>query len=225
MAPGRLVTCVSRVGTDDVGSGPPTTARGLRALTLAPALDAAAASLATSSLDAVGYASTTSAYAIGLDAEAALVSRLSALLSAPVAATCEAAVRALQALGVERVALIGAPWFGAELNELGAAYFRDHGFDVVSSASAGLALNPDRIGPHAVYDWTSRHVPDEAEAVFIGGNGFRAAAAVERLEQALGRPVLTSNQVLLWNILGQVDAAFTVTGYGRLFDHRLRGEE
>jgi maleate isomerase len=225
MAPGRLVTCVSRLAADGPGSGPPTTARGLRALTLAPVLDAAATSLATSSLDAVGYASTTSGYAIGFEAEAALVARLSALLSAPVAATCDSAVRALHALRVERVALIGAPWFEAELNELGAAYFRDQGFDVVSSASAGLPLNPDRIEPAAVYDWTSRHVPDEAEAVFIGGNGFRAAAAVERLERALGRPVLTSNQVLLWNILGQVGAALTVTGYGRLFDHRPRGEE
>lgn len=224
MAPGRLVTCVSRVAADGPGSGPPTSARGLRALTLAPVLDAAAKSLATGSLDAVGYASTTSAYAIGSTAEAALLSRLSALLSVPVATTGESAVRALHALGVERVALIGAPWFEAELNELGAAYFVGRGFDVVSSASAGLQQDPDRIDPAAVSHWTSRNVPDEAQAVFIGGNGFRAAGAVERLERALGRPVLTSNQVLLWSILGQVGATFTVTGYGRLFDHRPRGE-
>jgi maleate isomerase len=194
-------------------------------LALAPALDDAAKSLATGSLDVVGYASTASAYAIGGKAEADLVSRLSALLSVPVASTCESAVRALHALEAERVALIGAPWFEADLNELGAAYFRGRGFEVVSSASAGLQRDPDRIEPAAVSDWASRNVPDEAQAVFIGGNGFRAAAAIERSEQALGRPVLTSNQVLLWSILGQIGATFTVSGYGRLFDHRPRAEE
>jgi maleate isomerase len=225
MAPRRLVTCVARVAADGPDSGPPTTARGLRAMTLAPVLDPAAASLGTSSLDAVGYASTTSAYAIGFDAEAALISRLSALLSAPVASTCESAVRGLQALGVERVALIGAPWFEPELNELGTAYFRGRGFDVVSSASVGLRQDPDRVEPEAISDWTSRQVPDEAEAVFIGGNGFRAAGAIDRLERELGRPVLSSNQALLWNILGQLGTTFAVTGYGRLFDHRPRGVE
>jgi maleate isomerase len=217
MAPDRLVTCVVRVSTDGPGNSSPTPAQGLRALTLSPVLDDAAEILAAGSIDVVGYASTTSAYAIGFDAEAAMVSRLSALLGVPVAATCAAAVRALHVLGIERVALIGAPWFETELNELGAAYFRGQGFDVVSSESAGLSQAPDRIEPATVHEWTSRHVADDAQAVFIGGNGFRAAGAVQRLEEALGRPVLTSNQVLLWNLLGHVHAAFTVNGYGRLF--------
>ncbi|MBO0816103.1 MAG: hypothetical protein J2P30_13305 [Actinobacteria bacterium] len=66
-------------------------------------------------------------------------------------------------------------------------------------------------------EWASRHVADAAQAVFIGGNGFRAAGAIEALETAIGRPVLTSNQVLLWQLLAQVDAAFEIHGYGRLF--------
>jgi maleate isomerase len=126
-------------------------------------------------------------------------------------------VRALRVLDVERVALIGAPWFEPEFNELGAEYFRSQGFDVVSSTSADLSQDPSRIEPAAVHEWTRRHVGDDAEAVFIGGNGFRAAGAIEGLEAALGRPVLTSNQVLLWSILSQVAATVTVRGFGRLF--------
>jgi maleate isomerase len=70
-----------------------------------------------------------------------------------------------------------------------------------------------------VYEWTLRHVPDDADAVFIGGNGFRAAGAIEALEARLERSVLTSNQVLLWNLLSQAGADFQVSGYGRLFTH------
>jgi maleate isomerase len=53
--------------------------------------------------------------------------------------------------------------------------------------------------------------------VFIEGNGFWAAGAIEALERAIGRPVLTSNQVLLWQLLAQADDTFEINGYGRLF--------
>jgi hypothetical protein len=179
MAPGSVVARVVRVSDDAADDGarsePPTTPRGLRALAAAPLLDNAARLLATDEVHVVGYASTTSAYVIGVEDETALVSRLAAQLEVPVAATCASAVLALRALGVERVALVGAPWFEPQLNELGGAYFRSQGFDVVSSASADLPHDRRRIEPASVFAWTSRHVPDDAGGVFIGGNGFRAA--------------------------------------------------
>lgn len=149
-----------------------------------------------------------------------MVLRLSQLTGRPAAATCASAVCALHVLQVERIALVGAPWFAPEFNELGAAYFADQGFDVVSSASAGLSHDPRAIEPAAICEWASRHIADAAQAAFIGGNGFRAAGAIEALETATGRPVLTSNQVLLWQLLVQADAAFEIHGYGRLFAHK-----
>jgi maleate isomerase len=223
MAHGRVVTCVARVPADAaaVGAGAnPTTPAGLRALTAPPFLDAAAEMLGRGSLDAIGYASTSSAYAIGFDAEAGVVSRLSRRIGIPVLATCASAVLALRVLDVERIALVDPPWFDAELNDLGSAYFQSAGFDVVSSMSTGLPLDPRRIETGAVVEWTSRHVRDDAEAVFIGGNGFRATGAVAALEAAIGRPVLTSNQVLLWNLLAHAGVTFEVRGYGRLFSHK-----
>jgi maleate isomerase len=49
------------------------------------------------------------------------------------------------------------------------------------------------------------------------GNGFRAAGAIEPVEAAIGRPVLTSNQVLLWQLLAQAGDTSEIHGYGRLF--------
>jgi hypothetical protein len=57
--------------------------------------------------------------------------------------------------------------------------------------------------------------------VFIGGNGFRTAAAIEPLEAATGRPVLTSNQVLLWQLLEQAHDISGINGYGRLLARAL----
>jgi hypothetical protein len=42
----------------------------------------------------------------------------------------------------------------------------------VSSGSSALR---SFVEPADVYEWTARHVADDAEALFIGGNGFRAA--------------------------------------------------
>jgi maleate isomerase len=221
MAPGRLTTHVVRISSDPGGAGGgPGSPAALRALTAPSVLDRAAELLLAEPVDVVGYASTTSAYAIGFDDEAAMVARLSRLAGVPVAATCASAVLALRALGAERLSLIGAPWFDTEHNELGAAYFRSQGFEVVESVSPDLSHDPRRIEPAAVYEWVARHVSGAAEAVFIGGNGFRAAGAIEPLEAAIGRPVLTSNQVLLWNLLAQAGEEFEVAGYGRLFAHR-----
>jgi maleate isomerase len=218
MAPRRIVTCVVRVPADDVRADP-ATLPGLRELATSPVLDQAAAIFARGSLDVLGYASTSSAYAIGFDAERELVSRLSRRLGIPVAATSASAVLALRVLGVERVALVHPPWFDAELNELGTAYFESQALEVVSSASASLSRDPSRVEATDVYEWTALHVSAEAEGVFIGGNGFRAAGAIAALEARVGRPVLTSNQVLLWRLLAQVGAIGAIDGYGRLFSH------
>ena len=127
------------------------------------------------------------------------------------------AVLAFSTLGIERVALVGAPWFDPRFNDLGAAYFRARGFDVVSSVSADLPQDPRRIDAASVYGWTSNHVSEHADAVFIGGNGFRAVGAIERLEYTLDRPVLTSNQVLFWKLVADAEVSIAVEGYGRLF--------
>lgn len=119
---------------------------------------------------------------------------------------------------MKRVALIGAPWFDQELNGLGAAYFTAQGFDVVSSRSADLPQDPHTINPGGLAEWALRHVEDSAEAVFIGGNGFRAAQAVHALEAGLDRPVLTSNQVLLWRVLTHSGGIVQVGDrHGKLF--------
>ena len=82
-------------------------------------------------------------------------------------------------------------------------------------------ISPERafqeVSPAEVFAWTSAHVPPGADAIFIGGNGLRAIGVIQRLERTLRRPVLTANQVLLWQALRGVGVAEQVTRYGRLY--------
>ncbi len=221
MAPGQVITRVARVPSDVGHSGrasTPTSPSVLGSLTKSPVLDDAARTLAATSIDVVAHASTTSGYAIGFEAETAMVSRLSQLTGLPAVATCTSAVRAFHVLGVKRIALIGAPWFDPELNELGSAYFTAQGFKVVSSCSADLPQDPRAIEPGGLAESVFHHVEDSAEAVFIGGNGFRATQSVHALEAGLDRPVITSNQALLWHALAHVgDTVQVGDRHGKLF--------
>jgi len=59
--------------------------------------------------------------------------------------------------------------------------------------------------------------PVRAQAVFVGGNGFRSVGVIAALEEELARPVLTANQVLLWGMLRAIRSRVSLQGYGRLF--------
>jgi maleate isomerase len=221
MAPGRLIAVVARIRPHDVGdevaATPPSRAAGLRALARPAAVDTAAARFRQGSVDAVAYASTTTGYALGHRKEATLVRRLRRLCGVPVVASASSAADALRTCGAQRVTLVHPPWFHDEIDQLGAGYFRDLGFDVTLTNATGLPDDPSMVRTRQVVDWVSGHLGDQADAVFIAGNGFRAAQAVEELERRTGRLVLEANQVMLWSILAATRTTWEVAGYGRLF--------
>jgi maleate isomerase len=74
------------------------------------------------------------------------------------------------------------------------------------------------IQPGNLYGWIASRVPQPADAVVLGGNGFRAVGIIERLEADTGKPVVTPNQVPLWAALRAAGAPTSlVQGYGRVF--------
>jgi maleate isomerase len=189
-----------------------------RAFAEPPGADAAAELLAAAPLHVIAFAFTSNSYVRGAADDAVLKARLEQRTRGiPVVITCAAAVLALRTLGVGRLALIDPPWFSPHLNALGADYFRSQGFDVVYAAPADLPRNALAIHPGQVYEWTRTHVPANAEAVFIGGNGFRTAGAIQALEEDLERPVLTANQGALWQALHLAGLRAPVVGYGQIF--------
>src|SRR5215468_8540789 len=97
-----------------------------------PHSDDAIALLAALPMKAIVFAFTTTSYILGPDGEQALKARLEKRSNGiPVLLPCPAAVAAFHALGVRRIALIHPPWFTDDQQQLGVAYFRNQGFDVV----------------------------------------------------------------------------------------------
>jgi maleate isomerase len=191
----------------------------VRAFAEPPLVDDAAELLAAAPLHAIVYGFTSSSYVRGAADDAALKARLEKRTrSIPVIIPCAAAVTALTVLAAKRLALISPPWFSGEMDEQGARYFQSQGFDVVHNSPAGLPSDQQAIQPSQLYEWVRVHVPKSAEAVFIGGNGFRAIGVIKALEQDLARPVLTANQVAFWHALRLSGTRVPIVGYGEIFD-------
>jgi maleate isomerase len=191
----------------------------VRAFAEPPHVDEAAELLATSPLHVIAFANTGAAYTIGVEGEAAMIARLEQRTRGiPVLSTCAAAVEGLRVLGARRIAVVEPPWFNVELSSLGRQYWTSAGFEVVYAAPCGLPSDQQKITPADLHAWVTAVVPPEADAVLIGGNGLRAVGTIAALEEDLGRPVVTANQVLLWAALRLAGAdPASVTGYGRLF--------
>ena len=197
----------------------------VRAFAEPPHADNAIELLAEGPIDAIIYGFTSSSYLFGPDGDAALKERLERRSGgAPIVVPCVAAVEALRLCEASRLALVNPPWFLEETDALGAKYFQAQGIEVVYHAPAELEFGELPSGqvviePEQLYEWVRTCVPDNADAVYIGGNGFRAIEAIEPLEKSLGLPVLTANQVAIWQALDLVGIKDSVTKYGKLLEH------
>jgi maleate isomerase len=219
MAGGEVRTRVCRISPLPGGSAP-TSPEDLRAHADPAVVEAVAVELDPRSLQAIAYASTSTAYVLGHRAERELTARLAERWEIPVCSTPASAVDALRRLGAERLAVVHPPWFGEDRNSLGAAYFRDQGFSVSRADLADVTNDPAHVDPDEVVEWVAENVPSDADAVFLGGNGFRAARAIGPLEQRLDRLVLESNQVLLWSVNESLGTPLDVRGFGHLLERR-----
>lgn len=105
-----------------------------------------------------------------------------------------------------------------EINRLEAAYLEQSGFDV--SAIAGLNLEKDsemiRVRPDYLIDFAVQCDTPDADTVFISCGALRSIDIVEELERRLQKPVVCSNQAMMWDMLRLAGIADKIPGYGRL---------
>jgi len=165
----------------------------------------------------VALAHTASSYASGFANEPALADRLSTMAGAP-AVTAAGAVRAaLEHLGVKRLAL-GTP-YPPEISAQGKAYWQAAGFEIVGYHRLDDVASIYTESEDRAYALARAADAPGADAVLLSGTGLPTVGMLEILEQDLGKPVISSNQALLWRALRVAGVHSRIEGFGRL----LRG--
>jgi maleate isomerase len=172
--------------------------------------------------DVVIYACTSGSFVDGAAGEEVL-RRTMEDAGAPAARTTSGAlVAALRVLGVSRLA-IATPYVEPVTRRL-VAYLAEHGVSTVSSEGLGLLGNIWRVTYSQVVEIVRAADNPAAEALFISCTNVPTYDLIEPLEQALGKPVLTANQVTMWAALRAMGR--DAVGGGRLLanhDHLTPG--
>lgn len=181
-----------------------------------------AASLLPPSLafSTIAYGCTSGATVIGPDRVAAAVR--GAANVAQVTNPLSAVIAGLTALGTPRIGLLS-PYIASVTTPMEAALaVRDitvaHAVTFDESEDAKVA----RIDPESIYAAALEAGRDDVQAVFLSCTNLRTLDIIPRLEVALGKPVISSNQALAWHMarLSGIDGAL---GPGRLWDLPMAG--
>jgi maleate isomerase len=147
---------------------------------------------------------------------AQIAQRVRAITPTPLTITSEAIVDALSALGARKIVLM-TPYDQAT-NDREVHFLRDRGVEVLHERGLGLqgGVEMAAIEPEQWYRDTLALRDPAADAYFISCTTIRSADVIEALEDALGKPVLTSNQAMLWRALRDSGIDDTIDGFGRL---------
>ncbi|RWF36755.1 MAG: ectoine utilization protein EutA, partial [Mesorhizobium sp.] len=97
------------------------------------------------------------------------------------------------------------------------------GFEIVSFTCLGFEDDREmaRIPPAALVELAGKATDAEADALFVSCTALRSALAVAGMEQAIGRPVVTSNQATAWNCLRLCGDDTARPQFGRLMTKSL----
>jgi maleate isomerase len=146
--------------------------------------------------------------------------RISRATGIPSFATSDAILAACEVLNAERLSLL-TPYL-EDVHKREIDFLRAAGKVVVSDACLGINTNDAmaRLLPGELLNWASGIVSttSDADLCFLSCTALRSAPVIAPLESLSGRPVITSNQAMVWYLLRSAGLSDAVTGFGDLFN-------
>ena len=143
--------------------------------------------------------------------------RYGELAGVPITAATDALVRALEALGVRRVATFSpyAPIMGQHVRR----FLTESGYEVVRNAripGCSDALSIADVDQDRITAAMREADSPEVEALVQIGANLAMVRLVDEAERELGKPVLAINAVMFWDALRRVGVTDRISGFGRL---------
>lgn len=179
--------------------------------------EAAGLLLPDGSLDVVCYACTSGSLVIGEDRVFDELRR--GQPQAVPTSIITGVIAALEALQARRL-VVCTPYV-EPVNDAEIAYLEARGFTVDGLYGLGLEKDSDmvRLPPDflAAYATAAAARHPDADAVFFSCGALRSIGIVDPLERALGKPVVVSNQAMVWDCLRKAGIDDCIEGRGRLF--------
>jgi maleate cis-trans isomerase len=161
-------------------------------------LAAGAEELRKSGISVVIWACTSGSFVYGWEGAHRQAAALSEQLGIPASSTSLAFVSAARAVGARRVAI--AATYPADVAACFAGFLNAAGIEVCELSAAGVmtATQAGRLDEAAVLRMVRDADRPDADAVMVPDTALHTIDVLPQLEVAVGKPVLTANQVSLW---------------------------
>lgn len=166
----------------------------------------------------IAYGCTASSIVQGLAYDQHLRTEITETWQVAATTAAHAILTAVQAFGARAVSIVS-PYTKA-VDEAEHRYFASAGLDVLGGGCLGISdgfllASPE---PAQLYDLALKGMHARADALIISCLNTRSHAVIAALEQALGKPVITSTQATLWHALRLAGVNDRIAGYGRLLE-------
>ena len=183
---------------------------------MAGSLDVESKMLASADVDVIILGATAPSFLKGLGYDREVSKRIEEVSGKPATTTSTALLEAFKALGITRIALGSA--YSPMVNDICARFIEANGIKVVAKDGLNVIDNLEigRLDVQTAYDLGMQVDCPEAQAVVLACTNWKSMAIIERLEQAIGKPVLSTTQVSIWGALKKIGYTGSIAGYGRL---------
>ncbi|KOG36053.1 maleate cis-trans isomerase family protein [Streptomyces resistomycificus] len=167
--------------------------------------------------ESVVWACTSGSFVFGWEGAHDQVRALAHTAGMPASSTSFAFVHAAREIGAGRVA-VGAT-YPDDVASLFAEFLRAGGLEVTGVRGSGIitAAEVGTWGEAEVFALARAADSEDADAVLLPDTALHTAAHIPSLEKELGKPVLTANQVTVWEALRLADRRVNATTLGALF--------
>ena len=183
---------------------------------MADSLDEQSKLVATADVDVIILGATAPSFLKGLGYDREVSERITRVTGKPATTTSTALLEAMKLLNISRIALGSA--YSPQVNDICASFLEANGIKVVSKDGLNVIdnLQIGRLDVQTAYDLGKKVDHPDAQAVVLACTNWKSMAIVEKLEQAIGKPVLSTTQVSIWGALKKIGFKGSIPGYGRL---------
>ena len=167
-------------------------------------------------IDCIVYGCTSGTIAAGYESieKKVKAAKPKAELSTP----SSAAIKALRKLDVKKLAIFTP--YSKKLNDDVVSYFGNVGFEITSNSYLDIEADYDigKVKQEFLYNVLSKIEMNNADALFVSCTALPVLNIIDKLEKKLNKPVLSSNQTLIWDSLEIIGKNNSITGFGKLFN-------
>jgi len=128
-----------------------------------------------------------------------------------------AAIKALKKLKIQKLSIFTP--YSKRLNDEVVEYFKKENFKVTSNSYFDIESDIDigKVDQNYLYEVLSKIDLKDADALFVSCTALPVLSIIDKLEKKLNKPVLSSNQALIWDTLENIGKNNSVHGFGKLF--------